>query len=863
MSIGTVPRLFRRHHALSKEDNVFRKLSAALVACSFLLPAAAQSNRASLHGTVTDPTGAVIPGATVTAQPSGNEAAMSSVTAPNGEFSFSNLAPGSYEISAGQSGFNRVYKTVKLISGQDLEVPLTLSVNLVTQNVTVSAQTTSVTEEPAAQTITSVDRKDTKDSADFTIQESLALVPGVTTITGNGPRDISISVRGSNDRQAYGIRNVQLYDDGFPVTQPDGLGRADLIDPHAYETIDAVQGPSSTLYGNYATGGAVFFYTRPGSEVHGVDFGTDVGSFGFLNNYVTIGNASEHFDYSAFVSNTRAKQYIDHFSFNTTTANILMHFAPRQEDRFTFKFIDNDLDTQLPIRLSLNQYLADPFQRDCADFVSSAAQPNCATISVYVNGFNGPKVSLSADEAGLGRRDRRTIVGARWEHDLTDRTTWRNQLVWDDKDINQPTGTTSAKGSSPSFQLFSDAVRKGPLLGHSSTTYAGGFYKYENLNSYTYNVMPGGSGTAALGALTSDYFGQINAGGFRMREEIALGERLTIIGGFAGEETSLGVKETLFSYPTNSTPTTSVIPANRNFFNMAPEAAMLFRARSNVLLHARFGTGYGTPQASQLFITPAGVYGNNTSIQPQSNKGIDVGADVQISRSLQLSATGFYERFKNELVTQSPGAGLLSYTFNAPSSAHRGLVAGFDWHPFPSLADGFRIRTAYQLDAQVYRTYTEQLSTTGATGQFVRDGNRIPGVIPNNLNARAIYDLPSSSFGNFGTYLELNYRSAFWLDNANTLSCLSATIMNFDVHYDPPAGHGLWSRTHFYFDLQNLANHTYVGSAGNITNTVTNVGGMAVENPAYGSPAALAATATGSIYAGSPRSSIGGFRINF
>ena len=87
--------------------------------------------------------------------------------------------------------------------------------------------------------------------------------------------------------------------------------------------------------------------------------------------------------------------------------------------------------------------------------------------------------------------------------------------------------------------------------------------------------------------------------------------------------------------------------------------------------------------------------------------------------------------------------------------------------------------------------------------------------------------------------------------------------MNFDVHYDPPAGHGLWSRAHFYFDLQNLANHTYVGSAGNITNTVTNVGGMAVENPAYGSPAALAATATGSIYAGSPRSSIGGFRINF
>lgn len=842
---------------------MFRKPSAALAACSLFLPAAAQSTRATLHGTVTDPTGAVISGATVTARPSGNEAATSTITQPDGEFRFSNLAPGSYELSAGQSGFNRIYKTVKLSSGQNLEVPLSLSVNLITQNVTVSAQTTSVTEEPTAQTVTSVDRQDTKDSADFTIQESLALVPGVTTITGNGPRDISISVRGSNDRQAYGIRNVQLYDDGFPVTQPDGLGRADLIDPHAYETIDAVQGPSSTLYGNYATGGAVFFYTRPGSEVRGIDFGTDVGSFGFLNNYVTIGNASQDLDYSVFVSNTRAKQYIDHFSCNTTTANILMHFTPRQQDRFTFKFIDNDLDTQLPIRLSLNQYRADPFQRDCAAFSSSSARPNCATISVYANGFNGSKVSLSADEAGLGRRDRRTIVGARWEHDLTDHITWRNQLVWDDKDINQPTGTTSAKGSSPSFQLFSDGVRKGLLFGHESTTYGGGFYKYENLNSYTYNVMPGGNGTAALGGLTLDYFGQINAGGFRMREELALGERTTIVGGFAGEETSLGVKETLFTYPTTSTPTTTVIPANRSFFNMAPEAALLFRARSNVLLHARFGTGYGTPQASQLFITPAGVYGNNTSIQPQSNRGIDVGADIQLGRSLQLTATGFYERFKNEQVTQSPGAGLLNYTFNAPSSAHRGLIAGFDWHPLPSLANGFRIRTAYQLDAQVYRTYVEQLSTTGATGSFVRNGNRIPGVIPNSLNARAIYDRPSSTFGNFGTYLELNYRSGFWLDNANLLSCPSATLMNFDVHYDPAPGHGLWSRTHFYFDLQNIANRTYVGSAGNITNTVSNVGGVAVENPAYGPAPALAQTATGSIYAGAPRSSIGGFRILF
>ena len=41
---------------------------------------------------------------------------------------------------------------------------------------------------------------------------------------------------------------------------------------------------------------------------------------------------------------------------------------------------------------------------------------------------------------GFGRTDRRTIVGGRWEHDFDNTTTWRNQFVFDDRNISQPTG---------------------------------------------------------------------------------------------------------------------------------------------------------------------------------------------------------------------------------------------------------------------------------------------------------------------------------------------------------------------------------------------------------------------------------------
>jgi len=846
---------------------VYRLSAILLLLCTLMVPSAhSQSgSRAAIHGTVTDASGARISDATVSVKPVGNEAVFTASTGHDGQFTLTNLAPGAYTLTTEQLGFNKVYQNVKLIGGQTTEVSVALSINVISQSVTVTAQTTAVTESPTAQTITSVDRQDTKDAADFTIQESLTMVPGITTITGNGPRDISISLRGSNDRQSYGIRNALLFEDGFQVTQPDGLGRADLTDPHAYDSIDAVQGPSSSMYGNNANDGAIFFHTRPGASVGGIDFGTDVGAYEFLNNYVTIGNAGDGYDYSIFLSNTRGKQsYIPNFEFNSATANILTKFTLTNKDRVTFKFIDNDTDTALPVRLSLNQYLANPFQQGCVGYSSATANTNnCSTDHVYINGIAGSQAYVTPDVAQNGRHDRRTIVGARWEHDLTGNTTWRSQIVWDDKDISQPTGATTARGSTPSFIALSDGTRNGKLWGHQSTTYGGGFFKYEDTNSNGYNL----TSTGALGAYTSAAFGTITGVGFHLREELSLGERSTLVGGIGYEHTALSDGETLYTYSATAAPTTANYNANRTFNNFAPEVALLLRISESLRLHARLGTGYGTPTNSSFFITPAGVYGNNTQLQAATNVGIDFGADWLIARNISLSATGFYERFSNENVTQSPGAGLLSYTFNAPSSAHRGMVAGVDWHPLPQLVNGLRFRAAYQLDDQVYRDYSETLSagsgSTAVATSFVRNGNRIPGVIPNNLSARLIYEIPSFKHGNFGTYLETNYRSAFWLDNANLLAAPSATVMNFDIHYDPAPGHGMWSRTHFYFDLQNLANHTYVGSASNISDTITNVSGVGVENPGYGNSTALAQTATGSIYTGSPRLSIGGFRIKF
>ncbi|MGH6842255.1 MAG: TonB-dependent receptor plug domain-containing protein, partial [Methylocella sp.] len=84
----------------------------------------------------------------------------------------------------------------------------------------------------------------------FTAFDVLRDSPGVSLKQGNGARDVGISIRGSNARNPFAIRNIQVFEDGFPVTQADGLSRTDLTDPHAYGAIDVIRGPSSALYGN-------------------------------------------------------------------------------------------------------------------------------------------------------------------------------------------------------------------------------------------------------------------------------------------------------------------------------------------------------------------------------------------------------------------------------------------------------------------------------------------------------------------------------------------------------------------------------------------------------------------------------------
>lgn len=694
-----------------------------------------------------------------------------------------------------------------------------------------------------AQTATAVDMKRYEDTPVFSVTDILDDVPGVSLKQGNGPRDMGISIRGSNARNGFAIRNIVILDDGFPVTQPDGLSRSDLIDPHAYAGVDVWRGPSSALFGNYATGGAINFRTYPGDSIDGVEYGLDVGSFGYLNNYVIGGKKGENWEASVFTSDVRGDGYFGYSGFNTQTVNALMTYEPSSTDTFTFKFINNNLDAELPFRMSLNQFKANPFQKGCA--TAATAADGCVTSKFSATGNSASGVPQTAEQAGANRDDRRTIGGFRWEHAFDAATTGQVQVVVDDRNINQPTGTTSAVGDYLSYNVISGVTHRSTFAGLPTLGYLGAFWNYLPVDGKTFNIAPGGN--AQRGLLQSEQTGSTMNVGARARQEVKLTDDVSVVAGATIERTSLDGSQRGYVYNTDGTiKKINFVSADRDLTNIAPEVGVVYAPSREWQWRARVGTGYGTPQFSNLFVGPDGQPGNNTDLKSQSNVGFDVGTDWTPAPGVVLSVTGFYEFFRNEIVSQAPaGISGSNFSFNAPASEHRGIEASANI----ALGHGFKLTGTYTFDDQIYTDYAEVLS--GAASAVSRDGNKIPGVSPNEATARLSYDVPNGPWKGVGSYIEYEWHDSFFMENANLLKAPGYELVNVNVHYNKELYGGPIKSLTAYFEIQNVFDETYIAAANNITDKI-------------GSTAAtLADTGGASIYSGAPRTYYGGMKLRF
>ena len=123
-----------------------RRLVVAMLAVLVVagLPAAAfaQATRGTILGTITDQTGAAMPGATVVATETRTNVSYDTVTNETGNFTFPNIPDGIYNIKAELQGFKTVVREgIRLTVNTSIRVDLALAVGEFAETVTVSGET--------------------------------------------------------------------------------------------------------------------------------------------------------------------------------------------------------------------------------------------------------------------------------------------------------------------------------------------------------------------------------------------------------------------------------------------------------------------------------------------------------------------------------------------------------------------------------------------------------------------------------------------------------------------------------------------------------------------------------------------------
>ena len=120
---------------------LWRVVSFAVVLCSFAPPALPQIVSGSITGSVTDPSGAVVAGASVTAVNTATGVESSTTTNPSGYFNIGNLIAGNYRVDVAATGFKALTRPdVQLQIGSIIDLEFRLEVGSVQEKMVITGE---------------------------------------------------------------------------------------------------------------------------------------------------------------------------------------------------------------------------------------------------------------------------------------------------------------------------------------------------------------------------------------------------------------------------------------------------------------------------------------------------------------------------------------------------------------------------------------------------------------------------------------------------------------------------------------------------------------------------------------------------
>ena len=238
-----------------------------VILTGFYQPLQAQEGMASLNGIVTDPSGAVVPGAEVTLENTLHQAARQTETNSAGLYVIPAILPGTYRLVVAAKGFEtHTVENLLISSGQGSTLNFALKVGATTQQVTVTEQAPLL--ETTTATLGSTVGSQMIDALPLegrNFSNAILTLPGVSPIqnirlnlspegTGFNP-----TVHGGrsmdNEYMLDGVDNMEILFQAIPMNPP----------PEAIAEMKVSTGMDSGIYG-WASGANINVVTKSGTN---------------------------------------------------------------------------------------------------------------------------------------------------------------------------------------------------------------------------------------------------------------------------------------------------------------------------------------------------------------------------------------------------------------------------------------------------------------------------------------------------------------------------------------------------------------------------------------------------------------------
>ena len=610
---------------------------------------------AALLGTVKDPQGQRVAGATLTLFSHSGGAGSTTTSDSNGAYRFEGLPEGDYLLRVSASGFALFVEEGIHLSAHTAADTRDVSLEIATvhEQVVVTAASTPQAPEHVSKVVTVVDgtEADTRDVS--ALSTLIELVPGVRVQQSGGPGAFTtVQIRGLRTADtAVLIDGLRLRD--AAATQADASGFIDDLLFTDAGKVEVMRGSGSSLYGTNAIGGVVNVITDDGGGRTRGSLLLEGGSLGAFRGRAQMagGLGSDRVQYSMGVAETDVTSGVggdSPFRDLSTQGSVTFHLTPA-------------------IRLTARLYGADSFGKvqGSADLlgtptgfgVINAIPVSPAILKLYEQGTplsqlnTGNATFIPAPDNPDSTRTARFVSGAlTLNHQLSPSLdyTASYQIIANGRRYGDGPAGVDYQPSGSTRSLYDGRIETANIQAHyrlGAFNLLSGGYEFESETYSNDNSQQNDAAAASAVNVT-----QRSHSVFVQDQAQFFSGRLQISGAFRAQLFTL---DTPAFTPAESAPYQGMPLTSPPTAYTGDGSAGYFFRKTETKLRAHVGRGYRAPSLFERFgagfdpVYGYSVYGD-PRLKPEHSTGLDAGIDQTFLHGrLKTSASYFYTRIQD------------------------------------------------------------------------------------------------------------------------------------------------------------------------------------------------------------------------